>query len=530
MQGRTDWYRITDRLQAKDEDGGGTYAEVMIYDEVGYFGVTAQDFMVDLKAITAPKISLRINSPGGEIFDGIAIFNCLQSHPANVTVYVDSLAASIASVIAMAGDRVVMQPHSQMMIHEGAGMCIGDAADMRELADLLDRSSDNIAAIYSEKAGGTVKQWRDRMRAETWYTAAEAVAAGLADEAAKPKKATPMPVDNSWDLSVFRYPGRNAAPAPGSAPSTAPTVEAAAVGPHGGTGQEGAWDAAAEQAKLPSPMSVETARSMYALYDSGRVESGELPKDACSLPHHFVNTDGTPGAASLAGVSAALGRLNQAEGYTDAEKATAERHLKAHQPAGSSDHAANHVHDADDEGEIVEVIPWDSASASVFKAAMATAADDFAGWDADAFRHAVRVNAEHAPAAHQPTAVDPPYEGPPAPAPDVEPAPADPDFVYDPQAFRHAVRVRADDAPAVQPPAVVEAPYEGPPQPAPPPEPAGPPPVEGFEGFDPDVFRASVRLRADNAPAVASAGGEQQDQPDLYDPTVVTRALREAAR
>ncbi|MBH1939135.1 Clp protease ClpP, partial [Streptomyces sp. AV19] len=127
----------------------------------------------------------------------------------------------IASVIAMAGDRIVMQPHSQMMIHDGSGLCVGNAADMRDMADLLDRQSDNIAGIYAERAGGTVKQWRTRMLAETWYSAQEAVEAGLADEVAKPgrpgrEEGEPgdRPVANSWDLSVFRHAGREQAPAP----------------------------------------------------------------------------------------------------------------------------------------------------------------------------------------------------------------------------------------------------------------------------------------------------------------------------
>ncbi|MFI9200168.1 head maturation protease, ClpP-related [Streptomyces sp. NPDC053048] len=210
--GRTDWYRIRNLA-----DGA---AEVAIYDEIGYFGVTASDFIADLKALDAPEISLRINSPGGEIFDGIAIMNALRSHRARITTYVDGLAASIASVIAMAGDRIVMQPHSQMMIHDGSGLCIGNAGDMREMAELLDRQSDNIASIYAERAGGTVKQWRTRMLAETWYSAAEAVEAGLADEVAKPQRreepdeAQDMPMAASWDLSVFRYASREEAPAP----------------------------------------------------------------------------------------------------------------------------------------------------------------------------------------------------------------------------------------------------------------------------------------------------------------------------
>ncbi|MEU1372991.1 head maturation protease, ClpP-related [Streptomyces triculaminicus] len=209
--GRNDWYRIRNLA-----DGA---TEVAIYDEIGYFGVTASDFIAELKTIESPEITLRLNSPGGEVFDGIAIMNALRSHPARVTTHVDGIAASIASVIAMAGDRIVMQPHSQMMIHDGSGLCIGNAGDMREMADLLDKQSDNIAGVYAERAGGTVRQWRTRMLAETWYTAAEAVEAGLADEVAKPLRrpdecAEDMPMAASWDLSVFRYASRTEAPPP----------------------------------------------------------------------------------------------------------------------------------------------------------------------------------------------------------------------------------------------------------------------------------------------------------------------------
>jgi ATP-dependent protease ClpP protease subunit len=211
-EGRTDWYRITNSIS------GGT-ATVHIYDEIGYWGVTASDFVRELGAVNASAIDVHINSPGGEIFDGIAIANALRAHAATVTTYVDSLAASIASVIALAGDRVVMAPNSQMMIHDGSGICLGNAADMREMADLLDRQSDNIAEVYAAKAGGTVEEWRARMTAETWYTAAEAVEAGLADETSTrtPTDDNPstMPVPSaSWDLSVFRYAGRDEAPEP----------------------------------------------------------------------------------------------------------------------------------------------------------------------------------------------------------------------------------------------------------------------------------------------------------------------------
>jgi ATP-dependent protease ClpP protease subunit len=218
-QGRNDWYRIT------NSTGTPGAATIHVYDEIGYWGITAADFVRELSSLNATTIDLHINSPGGEIFDGIAIMNALRSHPATVTTYVDAIAASIASVIAMAGDRIVMAPHSQLMIHDGSALCVGNAANMRETAELLDRQSDNIAAVYAERAGGDVAEWRARMTAETWYTAAEAVAAGLADEIASTQtSADDNSPENLWDLSIFAYAGRAAAPAPVPV-ATAPVAE-----------------------------------------------------------------------------------------------------------------------------------------------------------------------------------------------------------------------------------------------------------------------------------------------------------------
>lgn len=200
-EGRADWYSIKN-LASGD-------AEVMIYGEIGYFNITAQDFVKDLAAVTG-DITLRLNSPGGEVFDGIAIYNALKQHAGKVTTQVDGVAASIASVIAMAGDRVVMTKNATMMIHDGHGLAVGNAKDMRELADLLDKTSDNIASIYADKAGGEVATWRTAMLAETWYSADEAVQAGLADEVMG-QAASPS---NDWDLSIFNYSGRDKAPDP----------------------------------------------------------------------------------------------------------------------------------------------------------------------------------------------------------------------------------------------------------------------------------------------------------------------------
>ena len=167
------WYSITNVSAAE--------AEIFIYDHIGTFGVTASDFIGELREIKASKIALHINSPGGDVFDGIAIFNALSSHKATITVWVDGVAASAASFIAMAGDEVVMAPHSQMVIHDAMGLAMGGADDMRKMAGLLDKSSDNIASIYAEHTGTEVAVWRQRMKDETWFSDVEAVDVGLAD-------------------------------------------------------------------------------------------------------------------------------------------------------------------------------------------------------------------------------------------------------------------------------------------------------------------------------------------------------------
>lgn len=173
---RTDWYRIGNADTAR--------AEVFIYDFIDEFGVNADTFVRDLRAITAKTIDLHINSGGGLVFDAVAIYSALRNHPATVDVSVDGIAASAASFVAMAGDTIAIEKPARMMIHDAGGLVIGNAADMRTMADLLDELSDTIAGIYTDRAGGTVAGWRDAMRAETWYSAHDAVKAGLADKVA----------------------------------------------------------------------------------------------------------------------------------------------------------------------------------------------------------------------------------------------------------------------------------------------------------------------------------------------------------
>lgn len=201
--GRTDWYRIENLAT------GGT-AKIYIYDEIGYFGVTAADFIRELNTLSVDSLEVHLNTPGGDVMDGIAILNALRNHPAQVTVICDSAAYSIGSVIMQAGDKRIMSKNSSMMIHDASGLCIGNAIDMTKMTEILDKASDNIATVYAEKAGGTMAEWRGRMAIETWYSDTEAVAAGLADEVQGDAASS----TNSFDLSIYNFKSREEAPAP----------------------------------------------------------------------------------------------------------------------------------------------------------------------------------------------------------------------------------------------------------------------------------------------------------------------------
>lgn len=189
------WYRIRNKTAAA--------TRIDIYDEIGYVGITADSFVRDLGGIDG-DIELHVNSPGGDVFGAITMFNNLKQRDGTVSVIVDGLAASAASFVAQAASpgHLAMAPHSQMMIHDGFGAAIGNAADMRQMADLLDKASDNIARVYADRSGKSAGFWREQMRAETWFDDAEAVTAGLAD------KVLGQDVSNSWDLSVYRGPQR----------------------------------------------------------------------------------------------------------------------------------------------------------------------------------------------------------------------------------------------------------------------------------------------------------------------------------
>ena len=174
-------------------------AELLIYDVIGdWQGLSAKELVSDLKAISADDITVRINSPGGSVFDGIAIYNALRYHPANIHVRIEGLAASIASVIAMAGDTITMAENSLMMIHNPLGWVGGEAEDMRRTADMLDKATEAIALAYSGKSGTPVNDITPLMSQETWMTAKEAQDKGFIDQVDQP-----VQLAASLDLSIF---------------------------------------------------------------------------------------------------------------------------------------------------------------------------------------------------------------------------------------------------------------------------------------------------------------------------------------
>jgi ATP-dependent protease ClpP protease subunit len=172
----------------------GGKATIRVYQDVddygGPWGLSASELTAELDALPddVATIELRINSYGGQVFEAVTMMNALRSHPARVVAVVEGLAASAASFLAVSADETVMMPNTRLMLHAAWGVAIGPAADMRAMADLLDDLTLDIAEVYAAKTGEDATVWLDRLQSDQWYSASEAVAAGLADriEAATP--------------------------------------------------------------------------------------------------------------------------------------------------------------------------------------------------------------------------------------------------------------------------------------------------------------------------------------------------------
>lgn len=177
----------------------GDETEIYIYDAIdSYWGVSAQSFVKELNQITSPNITLRINSPGGDVFDARAIATAIKNHKSNITAKIDGLAASAATYIALAADKVEMSEGAFFMIHKGWTFMMGNADDAREVADLLDKVDQSIANDYMKKTNQEMEQIEEWMSAETWFDAQEALDKGFIDAITDGET-----VNNQFDLSAF---------------------------------------------------------------------------------------------------------------------------------------------------------------------------------------------------------------------------------------------------------------------------------------------------------------------------------------
>ena len=212
----------------------GQSQTVSIHDDIGGWGVSAKMFLDELRKVAAPEVNVEINSPGGDVFAGLAIYNGLRNSGKKVNVKVLGIAASAASLVAMAGDTIEMPENTFMMIHNPWTFAAGDADDLREQADLLDKIGDSLTSTYTRRTGKSAEEIQTLLAAETWFTAQEAVDAGFATAV------TPVfAAQASFDVdrlpenvrSVFALAKADVgaqAPAPDEAPAPAQTPEAPA--------------------------------------------------------------------------------------------------------------------------------------------------------------------------------------------------------------------------------------------------------------------------------------------------------------
>ncbi|HWY14423.1 MAG TPA: head maturation protease, ClpP-related [Rhizomicrobium sp.] len=181
------------RFEVKNDAADPDTTELYLYDEIGYWGITANDIAAALAPIKTANIRVRVNSGGGDVWDGVAIYNLFANHPAEVEMCIDSIAASIASVICMAGDKVTVAKNGAMMIHRASGICMGTADDMTAMADILTfHENAMIIPAYAAKTGMKADDILALMKAETWMDAQACVDKGFADRMSGDSEATAL--------------------------------------------------------------------------------------------------------------------------------------------------------------------------------------------------------------------------------------------------------------------------------------------------------------------------------------------------
>jgi ATP-dependent Clp protease, protease subunit len=187
---KPDWFKV----QAISDDE----TEIMIYDVIGWPFISADEFVRALAGITAKTVTVRINSPGGDVFDGMAIFNALKNYSGKVVTRIEGIAASMASVIALAGKEVQAYANTMYMIHEPYAFTAGNQYSLRELADILEKMSGQMIDIYSSNASPGKREIAQMMKDEAWLTAKEAKEKGFIDTVLDGKGAKAQ-----FDLSMF---------------------------------------------------------------------------------------------------------------------------------------------------------------------------------------------------------------------------------------------------------------------------------------------------------------------------------------
>lgn len=309
--------------------------ELLLYGDIAsstWWGdeVSPKQFKTDLDALgNVNTINVYINSDGGDTFAGQAIYSMLKRHPAKINVYVDGLAASIASVIAMAGDTVYMPVNAMMMVHNPWTFAVGDANDFRELADILDQVRKTIVATYRAKTGLPEEKIIELMDAETWMTAEEAVAYGFADEIEEAKQIAAS-LDGKFltmngqrfDLSRFKHVPKVAAAIPLIKNGVAPDDVSREKAP-----EDESWEA--------PTLSDFTDQSWDELSDTEKRRiaghyawAAAMPPEKfgdLKLPHHRPSD----GAVVLEGVTNAAARLPQTD-IPGEDVAEVQEHLGSH--------------------------------------------------------------------------------------------------------------------------------------------------------------------------------------------------------
>lgn len=188
---RPEWYKI--EASANDQ------AEILVYDVIGWPYNDAGDLVRYVNSLGDKDILVRLNTPGGDVFDGMAIFNALANHKGKVTIRIEALAASMGSVLAMAGKEIQAYSNTMMMIHDPWTYMAGNQYELREMADLLEKISGNMLDVYAGRSKIGKREMKEIMKAETWYTAKEAKEKGFIDTILETGKAAKA----QFDLTMY---------------------------------------------------------------------------------------------------------------------------------------------------------------------------------------------------------------------------------------------------------------------------------------------------------------------------------------